>query len=465
MQLPANSRPAALHARGRHGFPDDDILDWLAALQFEDIPERVVASTKQALLDTLAVGWAGWAAEGVAPVLDYIQTAGPGASSLWGHEQKLPAPAAALGNGLLAAALDFDIVHDGAIAHTHIVMLPALLAVAEATNTHGRDFMAAYMGGCETAVRLGSGIQANPGWVYSSVLGVIAGAAACARLLGLGRDGVRAAASIAFSRASGSQQSLIEGSFTKRLETAFAARDAVESALLAQCGVTGPRRIFSGPAGFQALYAPLDSRKPLLKLGEDWHFNNGTFKNFPSCFCNHAAIVAAQRAAGRLLATDEIKTCTVRIPPFSARMVGGPFKPGSNPQVSAQFSVRYSVANALLRGGLALDDITATAVLAPDVASLAQRIQVEIDESADGSYTPATVCLTLRDETMKSVRIDAIPGTPALPAAPCDLLTKAEACFKTGIAKLSSRQFARLSQRIDQLEAESKMRDFWQLGA
>jgi 2-methylcitrate dehydratase PrpD len=221
-------------------FPDAALPDWLAGLTLRDIPAAQIHAAKQAMLDTLSVGWAGAAAEGVLPVLDCLCDGAAGSSALWGQGKTLAPREAALGNGLLCAALDFDIVHEGATAHTHIVMLPALLALAESTNASADDFLAAYIGGCEMAVRLGLGAGVNRGWGFSSVFGVLAGATACARLLGLNGDRVRAAAGIALSRAAGSQQTLIEGSFTKRLQSAFAARDAVEAALLAQCGVSAP---------------------------------------------------------------------------------------------------------------------------------------------------------------------------------------------------------------------------------
>jgi len=446
-------------------FPDSAFPEWLAGLTFDRIPGHAIAAAKQALLDTLASGWAGIAADGVAPILDYVKSMGPGAATLWATEAtvSLNPVAAALGNGLLAAALDFDIVQEKGTPHAHIVMVPALLALAEAIDCDGARFLTAYVGGCEMAVRLGLAAKTQPGWFYSSVFGVIAGAAACARLLDLGPDGIRAAIGIALSRASGSQQAMIEGCSTKRLQTAFAARDAVESAWLAQAGVRGPVNVFSGSAGFQALYTSLDANIPFVGLGDEWHFCAATYKFFPSCLCNHAAILAAQRAAGRRLRPEEIEQCTVKLPPFSARLVGAPFTPGSNPQTSAQFSVQYSVANALVRGGLTIADISVPAVLDASVIALAQRIKVEIDASATEWYTPATVEILLSDGSFKSVRVDSIPDATTGQRAAERRIEKARSCFTTGPSALTSEQFERLNHRISQLGEVVHMEDFWNL--
>jgi 2-methylcitrate dehydratase PrpD len=205
----------------------------------------------------------------------------------------------------------------------------------------------------------------------------------------------------------------------------------------------------------------LDAAKSLHALGQEWHFDQGTYKYFPSCFCNHAAIVAAQRAAGRLMAPAEISECTVRITPFAARLVGAPFDPGANPQVSAQFSAQYSVANALLRGGLSVADISPAAVMDAQVLGLAQRIRIEIDESASANYTPAVVEIRLHDGTERSARVDTIPGTPAQPATHAELIDKVKAGFETGPAALTPAQFGQLASRVEGLEAFGGMGSFW----
>ena len=42
----------------------------------------------------------------------------------------------------------------------------------------------------------------------------------------------------------------------------------------------------------------------------------------------------------------------MRLPPYAHKLVGHPFRIGSNPRVDAQFSAGYCVANALVRRAL-----------------------------------------------------------------------------------------------------------------
>lgn len=434
---------------------------WTAGLRYEDLPADAVACAKRLLLDTLAVAWAGAGAVGVDPLYRMaLRHGGQGESSLWVHGGQLPAMSAAFLNGVYASSLDFDSVHDAATVHPDIVVLPALLAVAERDGIHGRDFLAAHVAGDEMMVRLALGVKRHPGWFYSSALGVFASAAACARAMGLGAEGVRTAMGVALGRAAGTQQSLIEGAFTKRLQSAFAARDGLESALLAEAGVTSPEQIFEGAAGVEALYVGIDHDRVLDGLGAQWRFSTLTFKNFPSCFCNHAAIVAAIELVRRYsIGAADIDDCSVGLTPFSARLVGAPFAPGDSPQVAAQFSAQYSVANVLARGGFSVGDIDPVAVLDPAIGALAARVRVSVDAGLPGKFAPATVTVRTRDGRTLSTTVDTIPGTPAQPATDAEVRQKALMCFASGPRPMPLPHVEQLMARIDRLESLGSMRE------
>ncbi len=287
-------------------------------------------------------------------------------------------------------------------------------------------------------------------------------AAISGRVLGLPIAGIRAAAGIALSRAAGSQQTLIEGSFSKRLQSAYAARDGVEAALLARIGVTGPLRALTGTAGFAALYTTLDAGTALDRLGDTYRFMSLTLKQYPSCFCNHAAIVAALDLLRRHdVRADRIESGEVVLTPLSARLVGAPFTPGDNPQVAAQFSAQYSLANVFLRRGFRIGDIEPAAVLDPEVLALTARFVVKIDPTLSGKFTPATVVVRMRDGAEYRATVHSIPGTPDDPLSDAQVASKAAACFASGPNALDAQRASALMSRIDGLQSIASMRDFW----
>ncbi len=439
------------------------LAQWVAALRYEDLPAPAVARAKRLLADTLAVGWAGSGAEGIAALHALAMRQGGAAESrVWSSPDRLPATQAAFLNGAMAAALDFDSVHDLATVHADIVVLPAVLAAAEQDGLGGKEFLTAYVAGDELLVRLGLAIRTHPGWFYSSVLGVFAAAAAAARALRLDADGITSAMGIALSRAAGTQQALVARSTTKRLQSAFAARDGVDAALLAKCGVTAPADMFEGQCGFETLYTGLDHAVVTQGLGRDYRFASLTLKKYASCFCNHAAIEAALDLVDRhAVRAEDVESVAVRISPFMARLVGAQFAPGDNPQVAAQFSVQYSIASVLARGRFSVDDIQPEAVLDAQVGALARRVQIEVDPAQEGKFVPATVSVVTRKGGRFEATATELSGTPERPLSDEEHRAKVQACLAGGARPMSPAQAERFMTRIENVESLASMRDLW----
>ena len=442
---------------------NDRLAEWVAHLPYDAMPAQTVVCAKRLIIDALAVAWAGSRAIGLEPVHRLVvDQGGKPESRVWVSGELLPATSAAFLNGMYAAALDFDSVHDTATIHADIIVIPALLAMVDRIPMHGKEFLTTYVAASEMLIRLGLGAGPNPGWFLTSALGVFASAACCARALGLGAAGVRTAMGIALSRASGTQQTLIEGSFTKRLQSAFAARDGVEAALLASCGVTAPRRMFEGERSFDKLYVALDASAILQDLGAKYVFESITLKNYPSCFCNHAAIEATLALVRKhKLTASQVSDCTVVITPFMASLVGSPFVPADSPQVAAQFSVQYSVASVLLRGAFRLEDIDPASVLDVQALSLARRVRVEVDPSKAEKFVPATVRIRTHSGEAFEATANQIPGTPALPLPDEALHDKAIRCLTGGPRALSRSRAQALIEKIDAIETLENVQDLW----
>src|SRR5947209_13217164 len=78
---------------------------------------------------------------------------------LSGREAVYPAASAALVNGTLAHALDFDDTHLPSVVHPSASIIPAALAVAEATEASGPATLNAIAVGDELTVRVGMALQ------------------------------------------------------------------------------------------------------------------------------------------------------------------------------------------------------------------------------------------------------------------------------------------------------------------
>lgn len=430
------------------------LATWAAATRIEALPAEVVTAAKRQVLDTMTVAWAGSDAAGVAAIRDLVvERGGRGESRAWAFGDRLPAPAAARLNGMTAAALDYDALHDGATVHADIVVLPAVAALAEATGAGGKELLTALVVGDEALIRLGLAMRRHPGWFYTSVLGVFAAALASSRLLRLDQKATADALGIALAHAAGSQQALVERSLTKRLQSAFAAEAGVEAALMAARGITGPHEVFEGQCGFFRLYGEGDAAAATDRLGETFHTPGLTFKKYPSCFCNHAAIEATlDIMRSHDVAAEDVEAAEVVLSPFAARLVGAPFAPGDAPQVAAQFSAQYSVASVLLRRCFGLAEIMPDAVLDPKIAALAAKVMVHVDPAREGKFVPADVTVVTRGGRRLSARAETLPGTPERPLTEAELREKALDCFSRGTHPLSASQAEALTTRILELE-------------
>ena len=74
------------------------------------------------------------------------------------------------------------------------------------------------------------------------------------------------------------------------------------------------------------------------------------FKKYPSCALTGGSTdVILKLIAEEDLTPMTLSGSTSAVPPYTHKLVGHPFEIGDNPKVNAQFSIRYCVANALLR--------------------------------------------------------------------------------------------------------------------
>lgn len=430
------------------------LADYLLATSYESLPAEVIAFSKRMLADTLACAWAGTAVPGVDMLHDMVLAdGGRESATLWAFGGKLPTGSAAFLNGVSAAALDFDCLHLGGLAHSPIVVLPAVMALAEQQHVDGKTFLAAFAAGVEMHCRLGMATKDHSGWFYTSMHGVLAAAGACARVLDLDRDGICNAFGVALAQCGGTQQAAIEQTMLKRTQSALAARAAVYAALLAEFGTTAPRQAFEGKCGFYAMYESGDPAIVTDGLGERHEVLNITLKKFPSCGCNHAPIEAVlQLMMENRLTGDDIAAAETSISPYMARLVGAPYDPSGNALVAAQFSVQYSVASAIMRGRLGLAELESEAAREPAVAAFARTIKVVVDETRHGPELDGGVRLTTRDGRTFARTVSDLPGSPQAPLSDVDFEQKTIECFGSGVAPLTASQAKALLGRIDALE-------------
>ncbi len=229
----------------------DALLD-LAARPEAAIPESARAIARFSLFDGFAVARAG-ASEPVARIVrDLVaDEGGRPVASVVGLSAKLPARAAALANGTIMHALDYDDTHFAHVGHPTVAVLPAALAVAEEVDASAAAVLDALLIGAEASVRIGI-VLGRPhydrGFHQTATAGAFGATVAAARVRGLARGETRQALSLVATRASGLKSQF--GSMGKPFNAGIAASNGVEAAALAARGFLSCDDGVGGPQGF-----------------------------------------------------------------------------------------------------------------------------------------------------------------------------------------------------------------------
>ena len=440
------------------------LAEHAANARYEAIPASALETAKLYLLDTLAVAWAGSDAPGCQEAHALMAEEGGRAdATAWAYGGKLPAGSAAFVNGMSSAALDYDSLSRDAPVHINIAVLPAALAIAERQRVSGKDFLTALVLGCDITARLGAAAKHPPrGFHYTGVFGTFGAAAAAARLLRLDTLSTRHALGLAFMQASGTQQANIEPSLSKRLLSAFAARAGVLAAQLAQRGITSPAHAIDGKFGLYALYQDGDGARLTESLGTRFDSERLTIKKFPSCGCNHTAIQGMlDLVKAHDLKPDDVLSIEVTLSPYMDRIVGGAYDPRSDPQVAAQFSIRYSIACVLVRRRLGLAEIQADAAHDPEINRHIPKVSLKIDPDLKSSRGPVVIRMRTRTHGELTARVDHVPGSAEAPLGESEVREKFEECFRLGVKPLRHPAIAKLLQRVRELERVSDMSEFF----
>jgi 2-methylcitrate dehydratase PrpD len=370
----------------------EQIARFAIGLESGGIPPAVHDAAKLHLLDTVGCALAAVATEDLAAAEVLTSQAGSPEATAVGCRRHLPAPSAAMVNGVAAHALDFDGTHEESMCHVSAVVAPAAIAAAEASGHAGDELLTAFVAGSEAVCRLG---MAAPGHFHArgfhptSVCGIFGATVAASRLFGLNAERTASAMGIAGSFAAGIFAYLADGSPTKPLHAGWAAQGGIQAARLSAAGATGPTAVLEARFGLYEAHtgSSPDLRSHLGDLGTVWQTPQIAFKAYPACHFLHACVDAAVDAfegAGGV-APEEIAQVTVRVPETGADLVLEPPAEKFRPRTpyDAKFSLPFSVASRLVHGRLGVASYSADALGDSAVLSLAERFSHRVWSSGE----------------------------------------------------------------------------------
>lgn len=371
------------------------------------VPAEALAVARLSLMDWAAVSLAGLAEPVASMVRSLVsEEAGIAQATALGLSRKVPARAAALANGTLSHALDYDDTHFAYVGHPSVAVFPAALAMAERQGASGVAFLEAALFGMEAACRIGHWLGTghyNHGFHQTATSGAFGAAVAAGRLAGLSHDQMRHALGIVATRASGLKSQF--GTMGKPFNAGIAAANGVEAALLAAQGFVSRPDGIECVQGFAQTHAGecLDLEASLAGLGEVFWFADVQHKFHACCHGTHAvldALIGLRTRPGFDLA--KVSHVSLRVSPRWLR-VCDITAPATG--LEAKFSYRLTSAMALAGVDTASLDVFSQQTCArPDMTRLRDRVGVTGDTTI--SDTAAHVRLTFTDGTAAEASAD-----------------------------------------------------------
>ena len=382
-----------------------------AELDYDDLPTPIRELARQCVLDYLGCAIAGAGDPLVRMLLDEMMEGGGAAqASVIGHDQRLPALAAALVNGAAGHALDYDDVNLAMPGHPSVAILPGLLALAELKGSSGQEVITAFVAGYEIACRIGMALQPGHyalGFHSTATVGSFGAAVACARLLGLGAEATATALGIAGTQAAGLKSQF--GTMCKPFHAGKAAENGLLAARLAIRGFSSRADLLECEQGFAATHGPDFSPEAALVTPEKgYHLFANLFKYHAACYMTHAPIECARavrRADGR--SPEKIGAITLRLDAGCDRIcnIAAPVD-----GLQSKFSLRQTVAMALAGIDTAgLDAYSEKNACDPELIRLRELVALDFREGWPS--TLAEIEVTLADGKRVAARHDA--GIPA----------------------------------------------------
>jgi len=443
----------------------EKVAQFVVDTAYKNIPREVVDKAKRSALDCLAASLAGITEPVSQTVTGYVtKLGGPAQASVYGAGVKVAVADAALANGSIAHALDYDDC-GVKIGHPSVLVLPALLSLAEHIGASGEDLLAAYIVGLEVEGKLALHadfklMQARLN--HQTWYGSIGAASACAKLLKLDVAKTRMALGLAGNSACG--LSANHRSMAGAMAAGHACRNGFTAALMAQAGITANADIIEGKNGFyDTLVGPghYDAERMADGLGKPFYIESPgiSLKMYPSCYHTHRALDGVFQLLNEHRLNDEdIAAVDVGTSERALRVLAF-----SEPATAyqAKFSMPHCIAAAVVDHAVTLETFTDRKLNDRNIVAARKKIQLSFpnvpiwpglaDVGPDTEFVGNPVTIKTNDGRSLSARVDIPRGDASLPLTDDELLEKYQDCARGQLRQDDIERSASLVRGLEKL--------------
>ena len=267
---------------------------------------------------------------------------------------------------------------------------------------------------------------------------------------------------LAYASCSGNVQPTVEGAWSLWVPAGSAAASGILAIDMAREGFQGPRNPLLGEFGLYRLYfrGDYDEEALLGELGERNEIVNNSLKPYPTCkYTHHAIATALELVREHDLSPEQVRRVTVATNTMGATQCGfdatGAPKTAPETPGAAKFSIPFTVAAAIARRRVTLEEFTEQAIRDAGLLALAARVETRIDPAKDALpmlYPPMDVRIETTDGRALAGCEPFVKGHPDNPFTFGDCVERFMTWADAAVRPLARERLERFVSMVEGLE-------------
>jgi 2-methylcitrate dehydratase len=443
-----------------------EMAKWAAGLKFSDLSQDAVYQAKRFFLDSMGCALGGYGVHDVQIALEVLdEIAAPGPATIIGSGKRVDAVSASLANALMIRCMDYNDIYWKQDPSHPSDIFPAAMACVERAKGDGRELIVGFVLGhefeqrfCEAAF---PGIRER-GWHHATLTAFVSPIVA-GRALHLGWEQIQHAIGISASRQC-TLGAVTAGKLTMMKNTVdpMATQSGVLAALLAEKGYTGPEHVVDGKEGLTHCFGP-DWKLDVLTdgLGQSWRITQCGMKFFPTEALTHAPISAVLDLVKKHeLKPEQIESVTIRSLARAADILSDPSKYDPRSKETADHSLPYVVAAALVERQVTPVQFKLAKIMDPRIREQLHKVKVVADPEIEKLF-PALqrvhVTIKTTDDKEFSEQLDYPKGDPRNPLSDKEIEEKFEALAGPVMSKDARRKAIRAIWDLENQESATEL--------
>ncbi|MEW6443084.1 MAG: MmgE/PrpD family protein [bacterium] len=370
------------------------MADFFAGLTLEDLNGDVRERAKVCVLDAIASACAGHRTEPVRIMTAITRAFSTSAdrATVWFHGYETNYLFAAVANSMMVHNMIHDDTSQSTRGHAGNLIVPAVLAAAEARESSCREILPAVVIGYEAMARIASPAVAysvERGFRSTANYGPFGVAAAFGKMLGLTGPELSQAIACAASFSLGLLEPFNVGSMEWRFQNSMVILGGAMAALSAREGLRAAATALEGDSGFLAAFCGREVKDQIAaawmnessSLGRKYDLSSTFFKPYSTCGYNQIGCnIALNLIERHHITADSIREIVVRVSPDNKAYPGvefhGPFETPDGALLSKPFMLGAAVVTRDLQVETYQERLND-----PEILRVARMVRMEADPS------------------------------------------------------------------------------------